>query len=74
MNLSKKTIYSSLYIFAGAIAGFAYYYFVGCRGGSCPIQSNPYISTVYGGLLGLIISGIFTKKNTNETSNEEKES
>lgn len=36
----------------GATAGFAYYYFVGCVSGSCPITSNPYISTAYGALAG----------------------
>jgi len=39
----------------GAASGFAYYYFVGCSGGSCPIQSNPWISTTYGGIFGLLL-------------------
>ncbi len=42
-------------IFVGAIAGFAYYYFVGCKSGTCPINSNPYISTAWGGLLGYFL-------------------
>ncbi len=74
MKFSKKMIWTGLFIGMGAIGGFAYYYYVGCQGGSCPIQSNPYISTVYGGLLGFVLSGIFIKKETNEASNEEKES
>jgi len=36
----------------GALAGFAYYYFIGCRTGSCPTTGNPYISTGYGVLMG----------------------
>ena len=40
----------------GAIAGFAYYYFIGCASGACPISSNPWISTAYGGLLGLLMT------------------
>lgn len=39
----------------GAIAGYAFYYFVGCRGGSCPIWADPVRSTLigmaFGGLL-----------------------
>ena len=39
----------------GAIAGYAFYYFVGCRGGSCPIWADPIRSTLigmaFGGLL-----------------------
>ncbi len=36
----------------GGILGFAYYKIVGCRSGVCPITSNPYISIVFGALLG----------------------
>jgi hypothetical protein len=39
----------------GAGLGYAYYYFVGCRTGACPISSNPYISTIYGAGVGLLI-------------------
>ena len=42
----------------GAIGGFLYYRFVGCASGACPITSNPYISTVYGGVLGTLIGYI----------------
>ena len=39
----------------GALAGFGYYYFIGCRTGACPITSNPFISTFYGLLMGMIL-------------------
>lgn len=39
----------------GAVAGFAYYYFIGCTSGSCPITGNPYLSILMGGLLGLFM-------------------
>lgn len=45
-----------LYAIVGACAGFAYYYYVGCLSGSCPLSSNPYISTAYGALVGTILS------------------
>lgn len=44
----------------GAIGGFLYYRFVGCVSGACPITSNPYISTVYGGVLGVLLGYIVT--------------
>ena len=40
----------------GGGLGFAYYYFVGCQSGTCPIQSNPYVATIYGAVFGLIIA------------------
>ncbi|MEW6060494.1 MAG: DUF6132 family protein [Bacteroidota bacterium] len=45
----------------GAVAGYAYYYYIGCLSGTCPITSNPYISTLYGAVIGaLLVNG--TKK------------
>lgn len=42
-------------VFVGALAGFLYYYFIGCTSGSCAITGNPYISTIWGGLLGFFV-------------------
>jgi hypothetical protein len=39
----------------GGIAGFLYYYFVGCTSGHCPITSNPYVSILWGGALGWFV-------------------
>lgn len=38
----------------GAGLGFAYYYYVGCAKGTCAITSNPYISTAYGAVVGML--------------------
>ena len=40
----------------GAGIGYAYYYYIGCASGTCPITSNPYISTGYGLAAGLLIA------------------
>ena len=40
----------------GALAGFAYWYFIGCNSGSCAIQSNWESSTFYGGLIGFVMA------------------
>lgn len=39
---------------AGAVLGYGYYYFIGCNGGTCPITSNPWNSTLWGVALGAI--------------------
>ncbi len=56
---NKKSLIGASF---GAIAGAAYYYFVGCKNGSCLIASNPFISIPYGGMLGYLFVGIFSKK------------
>ena len=63
----KKNILKITGIVAGGIGGFAYYHFVGCTSGTCPITSNPYISILYGALMGYLIQGMFKKKE-NETN------
>lgn len=42
-------------IIIGGLLGYAFYYFIGCKNG-CPIQSNPFTSTLYGALIGGILS------------------
>ncbi len=41
----------------GAGLGFAFYKFVGCSTGTCPLTSNPWISSIYGAILGLVVAG-----------------
>ena len=42
----------------GAVVGFAYYKFIGCASGACPITSNPWVSTIYGAVMGFMIVNI----------------
>jgi hypothetical protein len=42
-------------IVIGGIAGYLYYHFAGCASGTCAITSNPYLSTIGGGLGGFFI-------------------
>ena len=47
----------------GAIAGWCYWYFVGCSSGSCAITSSPLNSSLYGAFMGGILGGMFKKSN-----------
>lgn len=61
MNFVKKYKLTIIGIIAGAIAGYLYYYFVGCSRGSCAITSKPINSTLYGALLGGLLLNILKK-------------
>lgn len=46
---------------AGAIAGYIYWYQVGCTSGTCLITSKPVNSTLYGAMMGALVFGMFKK-------------
>jgi hypothetical protein len=41
----------------GAAGGYLFYRFVGCKTGTCPITRNPWISTIYGAIIGAMYIG-----------------
>ena len=43
-------------VLIGGALGLGYQHFIGCRSGSCAITSNPVISTLYGALMGYLLS------------------
>ena len=53
MNFAKIKLL--LPVLFGTIAGFLYYNFIGCNG-SCAITNSPVNSTLYGSLIGLILT------------------
>ena len=58
-------------VVVGAVAGYSYYYYVGCNRG-CAITGNPFISTAYGAFAGFLFvdwKSIF-KKNKIEITKE----
>jgi len=46
----------------GIVAGWSYWYFVGCSTGSCAITSSPVNSSLYGAFMGGILAGMFKKE------------
>lgn len=65
----KKNLFGLIGLAAGAIGGYAYYYFIGCKTGSCPLTSNPYISVIFGAVIGYLLLDMFKKKETSDESN-----
>ena len=61
-NSKKWKRYLPMMILAlvGALGGYLYYRLLGCASGACPITSNPYISTIYGGVIGTLLGYVVT--------------
>ena len=53
---NKKILYPLLGVLIGGGMGFAYYYFIGCNSGTCPITSSPWGSITMGSLIGLVLT------------------
>ncbi len=55
----------------GTVGGYLYYLYVGCVSGACLITSNPVLSTIYGGVFGLLIGFIITPSKKKENNAHE---
>lgn len=55
----------------GFVAGYLYWFYIGCSSGSCPIQSTWYTSSLYGALLGYLFSDLKKKSSPKKEHNDE---
>lgn len=62
----KRYLPTLILTIVGAAGGYLYYLYVGCASGACLITSNPVISTIYGGVFGLLIGFIVTPSKKKE--------
>lgn len=44
-------------VLLGGLAGYGWYRLIGCSTGACPLTANPYISTLYGAVVGAMMAG-----------------
>jgi len=67
----SKSIYFILGgILLGALGGYAYWYFIGCNTGSCPITSIWYHSAAYGAMMGGLLGNIVTPAAKKQDKND----
>jgi hypothetical protein len=67
--MKKWIVKNKLYVIgtvAGSIAGFLYWNYVGCISGTCAITSKPLNSTIYFGMMGALLFGMFNKEKRSE--------
>lgn len=72
----KKLLPDIVGAIIGGIAGFIYYYKVGCVSGTCPIKSNPWLMTFWGAIMGYLIVDIllpFINKPNSPNTGKKKE-
>ncbi len=46
-------------VVVGGALGYANYRLIGCRTGACPLTGNPWVSTLYGMVVGGMIGSAF---------------
>jgi hypothetical protein len=51
----------------GGVAGYLYYYFIGCASGTCLITSKPINSTLNFAMMGALVFGMFKKPTAKTT-------
>lgn len=56
----RKWLWPLLFAAGGALIGLLYYQFFGCKTG-CPITSSPVNTMLYLAIVGLLLSGVFTR-------------
>jgi len=64
MTILNKYKYIIIGVIIGSIAGYAYYYFVGCASGTCAITSKPLNSSLYGAMMGGLLADVFKNEKT----------
>jgi hypothetical protein len=60
-------------VLMGSVAGWLYWYYVGCTSGTCVITSSPVNSSLYGALLGALLFGLLKKENKREDQKTQSE-
>ena len=60
--IKKALLLTGIGVAIGALAGYGYYFYVGCASGTCAITSKPLNSTLYGALMGGLILNMLVKE------------
>ncbi len=48
----RRVLFITIPTILFALAGYAYYHYIGCSNGTCTIASSPFLSTAFGALIG----------------------
>lgn len=68
--MKNKLLLKILVAVLGAAGGLLYQRNIGCTSGGCPITSDPWVSTLYGAVLGWLFGGILTDAFTGKATEQ----
>lgn len=54
-DLGRRRLRLLLFALVGALAGYLLRRLVGCPSGGCPITGNPWVATLYGAAVSLVL-------------------
>lgn len=72
MSWIKRKKISLISTFAGAVAGYFYWEYVGCASGTCAITSVWWRSTIYGAVIGWLLGDLINDKLSKNKKDHEK--
>lgn len=55
----------------GIVGGYFYYREIGCKSGSCPLTSSPWLSMLWGGAMGYLIGGMLPQRKNQTPDNQD---
>lgn len=61
-----------LFIVFGTITGYAYWYYVGCQSGTCPLKSVWYYNAGIGGFGGYVLADFIVDLKKKKAKKQEK--
>lgn len=70
MTLIRKYIWTIAGTALGVAAGYAYYSYAGCPGGTCMITASPVNSMLYGAFMGGLLGSMFPVKTQKKNEHE----
>ncbi|NLE34071.1 MAG: hypothetical protein GX622_03125 [Bacteroidales bacterium] len=73
-TILRKFLPEIIGTFLGAVGGFIYWKYVGCRSGTCAIKSNWYLMVPWGAVLGYLagsVAGDIIRKKKKPTETED---
>lgn len=72
-KVAKKHLFNIVSLAVGALAGFFYWKFIGCKTGSYAVTSNSFNSTLYGVAMGGLLLSTLKKTKEYDVSRDHKQ-